>query len=883
MNPYSHHAYLAYQTQNHYDNHQQQQQTQQPPSSVQYNNFNQQQSNNYPLTNNNYQQQAPQQQQSTIQSNQQLNNQYQQQNNYVNNNQQQQYYQQQTNDLANNFSGMTINRGFNQGMNVEGFNLLSDRNVKLKAKLLYENNGSDVIRCTLNKIPESSSILQKSRLPLGLLLHPFKDKETPVIQNRTIVRCRACRTYINPYVRVLDQRRWQCNLCLRLNDLPDDFLIDSNTGHYLDYPMNQPELTHTSIEYVASVEYMVRPPQSAAYLFVFDCSVYAHALGYLPIMARTILESIDSIPGDSRTLIGFIGFDSNINLFHLGGDKPYHMVMPDIQDPFVPSMNDILVNLQEKKDLIEQFLADIVPNLKNDNSDTGSALGPALTLAQKILASNGGRITVFQATLPNAGSPKDGSILKNREDPNNRTVNTSSANSLTPLLNPANDYFKKLALECSEAQIAVDLFVLCPNYADIATISPISKVTGGSVFYYPASTKPGRLLARFECDFEYYLSRSIGFEAVLRIRTTKGFSIQSFFGNFFVRSPDLLALPNCNPDSGYGIQLSIDEELKDFSYACFQAAILYTNTAGERRIKVHTIGFPVVGTIHEVINNADQEAVIGLLVKMAAERSIQGNLADAREALINCAIDLLQTYKNLNPIECVKGLVTSKSTVLIPLFISALLKHIAFRLNISTKVDERVYALEQMKSLPLPYLLTYCYPDLYPVHYEINWETGEWPASMQLSYANIQSDGAYILDAHDVMILYICKNINLKWISDVFGVSTFNQIPDDGESDQVNLSHHTNHHLNQSTNSPVADQKPTLVVPIVQYDNAASIGLVQFINALIETRPFKPNFYIIRDDSRIRHVFLQYMFDDRSESSFSYYEFLQHLQTQAKT
>ena len=605
---------------------------------------------------------------------------------------------------------MTLNRGFNYAMGNEGFNLLSDRNVKLKSKQLYENTGSDVIRCTLNKIPETASILQKSRLPLGLLLHPFKDKETPIIQNRTIVRCRACRTYINPYVRVLDQRRWQCNLCLRLNDLPDDFLLDSNTGHFLDHPLNQPELTHTSIEYVASVEYMVRPPQSAAYLFVFDCSVYAHALGYLPVMTRTILEAIDNIPGDTRTLIGFIGFDSNINLFHLGGDTPFHMVMPDIQDPFIPSLSDILVNLHEKKDLIEQLLNEIVPRLKSDQSDTGSALGPALALASKILSSNGGRITVFQATLPNIGSPKDGSILKNREDPNNRTINNSSTNQLTPLLNPINDFYKKLALECSESQIAVDLFVLCANYADIATISPISKVTGGSVFYYPASVKPGRLLARFDCDFEYYLSRSIGFEAVLRIRTTKGFSIQTFYGNFFVRSPDLLALPNCNPDSGYGIQLSIDEDMKDFSHACFQAAILYTNTSGERRIKVHTIAFPVVGTIHEVVNNADQEAVIGLVVKMAGERSLQTNLADAREALINCAIDLLQTYKNLNPVECVKGLVTSKATILIPLFISALLKHTAFRVNISTKVDERVYALEMMKSLPLPYLLTYIYP-----------------------------------------------------------------------------------------------------------------------------------------------------------------------------
>lgn len=34
---------------------------------------------------------------------------------------------------------------------------------------------SSIFRCTLTKIPESNSLLQKSRLPLGLLIHPFKD------------------------------------------------------------------------------------------------------------------------------------------------------------------------------------------------------------------------------------------------------------------------------------------------------------------------------------------------------------------------------------------------------------------------------------------------------------------------------------------------------------------------------------------------------------------------------------------------------------------------------------------------------------------------------------------------------------------------------------
>lgn len=36
---------------------------------------------------------------------------------------------------------------------------------------------SRVMRCSLNVIPETKDILNKSRLPLGILIHPFKDLE----------------------------------------------------------------------------------------------------------------------------------------------------------------------------------------------------------------------------------------------------------------------------------------------------------------------------------------------------------------------------------------------------------------------------------------------------------------------------------------------------------------------------------------------------------------------------------------------------------------------------------------------------------------------------------------------------------------------------------
>ena len=34
--------------------------------------------------------------------------------------------------------------------------------------------------------------------------------------------------------------------------------------------------------------------------------------------------------------------------------------------------------------------------------------------------------------------------------------------------------------------------------------------------------------------------------------------MHTFHGNFFVRSTDLLSLPNVNPDAGFGMQVSIE-------------------------------------------------------------------------------------------------------------------------------------------------------------------------------------------------------------------------------------------------------------------------------------------------------------------------------------
>ena len=55
------------------------------------------------------------------------------------------------------------------------------------------------------------SMRQRYQLPVGAVVHPLADpQDVPVIglDHGGIVRCKRCRTYINPFVRWSDGGRW---------------------------------------------------------------------------------------------------------------------------------------------------------------------------------------------------------------------------------------------------------------------------------------------------------------------------------------------------------------------------------------------------------------------------------------------------------------------------------------------------------------------------------------------------------------------------------------------------------------------------------------------------------------------------------------------------
>ncbi|XP_054109040.1 protein transport protein Sec24B isoform X9 [Callithrix jacchus] len=767
------------------------------------------------------------------------------------------------NQLSSSLGGLSL-QSSPQPESLRPVNLTQERNVlpmtpvwapvpNLNADLKKLNCSPDSFRCTLTNIPQTQALLNKAKLPLGLLLHPFRDlTQLPVITSNTIVRCRSCRTYINPFVSFIDQRRWKCNLCYRVNDVPEEFMYNPLTRSYGE-PHKRPEVQNSTVEFIASSDYMLRPPQPAVYLFVLDVSHNAVEAGYMTILCQSLLENLDKLPGDSRTRIGFMTFDSTIHFYNLqeGLSQPQMLIVSDIDDVFLPTPDSLLVNLYESKELIKDLL-NALPNMFTNTRETHSALGPALQAAFKLMSPTGGRVSVFQTQLPSLGA----GLLQSREDPNQR-----SSTKVVQHLGPATDFYKKLALDCSGQQTAVDLFLLSSQYSDLASLACMSKYSAGCIYYYPSfhSTHNPSQAEKLQKDLKRYLTRKIGFEAVMRIRCTKGLSMHTFHGNFFVRSTDLLSLANINPDAGFAVQLSIEESLTDTSLVCFQTALLYTSSKGERRIRVHTLCLPVVNSLADVYAGVDVQAAICLLANMAVDRSISSSLSDARDALVNAIVDSLSAYGSTVSNLQHSALMAPSSLKLFPLYVLALLKQKAFRTGTSTRLDDRVYAMCQIKSQPLVHLMKMIHPNLYRIDrltdegaIHVNDRIVPQPPLQKLSAEKLTREGAFLMDCGSVFYIWVGKGCDNNFIENVLGYPNFASIP----------------------------QKMT---HLPELDTLSSERARSFITWLRDSRPLSPVLHIVKDESPAKAEFFQHLIEDRTEAAFSYYEFLLHVQQQIYT
>ncbi|TNY17113.1 Sec23/Sec24 trunk domain-containing protein [Rhodotorula diobovata] len=709
-------------------------------------------------------------------------------------------------------------------------------------------------RMTMNAVPTTNSLLQKSKVPLALVLTPYRslkpgDPEVPVVSDTVIARCRRCRTYINPYVTFIEGgQRWKCCMCNLSNEVPQLFDWDQEKNKPADRYARH-ELNSSVVEFVAPTEYMVRAPQPPIYVFVIDVSYAAVTSGMVATAARTLLESLDRLPNeDSRTKIAIIGVDSCLHFFTLadGATEPSMLVVGDLDDVFLPKPNDILVNLVEAKAGIENLLSRL-NDMFVETHNTGNALGAGLQAAFKLISHVGGKVVALSASLPNLGP----GALKPRED--SKILGTTKESTL---LQAQTGWYKSFAIECSRSQVSVDMWLFSSAYTDVATLSGLPRYTGGQTYYYPSfNAARSEDALKFAHEFGTVIADPICLEAVMRVRASRGIRMSAFHGNFFVRSTDLLSLPAVPMDQSYAIEIQIEDPI-NAPFVVFQTAVLHTTAFGERRIRVVTLALPTTSSISELYASVDQVALATLLANKAVERSNQAKLEDARDAVHNKLVDILGTYKatmTSSGSGASPQLVVADNMKFLPLLMLGLLKNTGLRHSTMIPSDVRAYAQALLTTLPSQLLIPYLHPVFYSLH-NMPKECGTisesgviLPHPLPLTSERLERHGLFLIEDGQNIFLWVGRDAVNQLILDVFDLPSY---------------------------ADLRSGKGTL--PIL--DNPFSQRVNAIIGKVREQRrgPYYPHLYIVKEDGEpaLRQWALSCLIEDRMETLPSYQQFL---------
>jgi protein transport protein SEC24 len=423
------------------------------------------------------------------------------------------------------------------------------------------------------------------------------------------------------------------------------------------------------------------------------------------------------------------------------------------------------------------------------------------------------------------------------------------------------------------------MFLFSPQYSDVATLASLPKHTGGSLFHYPGFNMQ-RDGARFTKDLSHVLTRETAWEAVMRVRATRGMRVTNFYGNYFIRGSDLLALPNCNSDATFGVQIAHDDKVLSSNQICVQAALLYTTSSGVRRIRVQTMAAPVTTVLADLYRSVNSEASANLLAKVGAELAIKSGFQPARVKLQRQCVDIVRGFRSVSSGfgQQASQLQLPPSMQLLPLYTMSLLKCPLFRGGNQIRADERAYHIARWMTMPISLGKIAMYPRMFALHTmppeagkpdegkkddkgkPLADENNKDPCLEPVTYGNflrlpplvglsaerLSSDGCFLMDAGLDIFLWIGRAAPSELLSSLLGVPSLEGV----DSNQVTLQ---------------------------ELDNEYNHRVNSIVKAIRDCRPSHIPLHIVKEGEAMEHVFFRYLVEDRANfqgGQYTYAEFL---------
>ncbi|NXU70101.1 SC24C protein, partial [Oreotrochilus melanogaster] len=712
------------------------------------------------------------------------------------------------------------------------------------------------IRCTSYNIPCTSDMAKQSQVPLAAVIKPLAtlppEENLPYLVDHGEsgpVRCNRCKAYMCPFMQFIEGgRRFQCCFCSCVTEVPPQYFQHlDHTGKRVDF-YDRPELSLGSYEFLATVDYCKNNkfPSPPAFIFMIDVSYNAVKSGLVRLICEELKSLLDYLPREgnmeeSAIRVGFVTYNKVLHFYNVKSSlaQPQMMVVSDVADMFVPLLDGFLVNVNESRTVITSLL-DQIPEMFADTRETETVFAPVIQAGLEALkaAECAGKLFIFHTSLPIAEAPGK---LKNRDD--KKLISTDKEKTL---FQPQTSFYNNLAKDCVAQGCCVDLFLFPNQYLDVATLGVVPYQTGGSIYkyaYFQLETDQDRFLNDLRRDVQ----KEVGFDAVMRVRTSTGIRATDFFGAFYMSNTTDVEMAGLDCDKTITVEFKHDDKLSEDSGALLQCALLYTSCAGQRRLRIHNLSLNCCTQLADLYRNCETDTLINYLAKYAYRGVLSSPVKAVRDALISQCAQILACYrKNCASPSSAGQLILPECMKLLPVYLNCVLKSDVLQPGPEVTTDDRAYIRQLVTSMDVAETNVFFYPRLLPLT-KADVDSDSLPAAIRNSEERLCKGDIYLLENGLNIFVWVGVNVQQGLLQNLFGVSSFNQI-----SNAVNA------------------------LPVLE--NPFSRKVRSIVDMLQVQRSRYMKLIIVKQEDKLEMLFKHFLVEDKSlNGGASYVDFLCHM------
>ncbi|KAJ8626048.1 hypothetical protein MRB53_019355 [Persea americana] len=532
-----------------------------------------------------------------------------------------------------------------------------------------ELESQDGVRMPWNIIPGTKQEANNCVIPVSAIytpLKPFSTTPLPPLLPYSPLRCRTCRSVLNPFSVVdFSAKIWICPLCFQRNHFPPHYSsisVDNLPAEL--FPQ------YTTIEY-QSPSPSPSPATPPVFFFVVDTCIIEEELSFLK---SALSQAVDLLPDNS--LVGLITFGTNVHVHELGFShipknyifrgskdvskdqildhlnfflkkpKPITGVIAGARDGLSSeSISRFLLPASECEFVLSSVLEELqkdpwpVPADQRAARCTSTALSVAASLLGACVPGSGARIMAFVGGPSTEGS---GAIVsKNLSDPirSHKDLDKDAA----PHYHKAVKFYEGLGKQLVNQGHVLDLFACALDQVGVAELKVAVEKTGGLVVLaesFGHSVFKDSFKRVFQSsDYELDLS----FNGIFEISCSKDVKVQGIIGpcaslekkgplasEIVVGQGNTSAWKMCGLDKATSLCLVFEIVRKDIPDAIgqptsnqffFQFLTYYQHSSGQMRLRVTTISRrweAGTGSKQDLIAGFDQEAAAVVMARLVS-------------------------------------------------------------------------------------------------------------------------------------------------------------------------------------------------------------------------------------------------------------------------